>query len=338
MHALHRTLISLAIALLMLSIAMPGTTETTEAGNASEVEVVAVHDHEADRHLFRISNHDLDSGWTTFRFVNASPVDHFFLIWQYPAEGLAAAEEAGQSPLDHWYENVAGSFAGFGDYLEGKVTLEDYTGQLVASLQENAGWFLNPGAVPSGGPGFTAAGATSKTTVFLEPGDYIVECYVRDENGVFHTEAGMLDHLTVGEQETGADKPSATARVVISSEGGIEVETAPVAGGNVVEVHYADQTVYPHFLGHNVQLVRLEDKNDEEALEAIAQWMDWRHPDGLVNRAPAGARFIGGVMEMSVGASGYLHVDLAPGDYAWIAEVPDPAGHGMLKTFTVTGD
>lgn len=338
MHALYRIVISCAFALFVLSTALPVKAESADRDDTSVIEVVAVHDHEANRHMFRISDHELSSSWTTFRFVNASPVDHFFLIWQYPDEGIAAAHEAGQPLLDYWYANVAGSFAGFGDYLEGRVTLEDYTGQLVASLQENAPWFLDPGASPNGGPGFTSAGATSTTTVFLEPGDYIVECYVRDENGLFHTELGMLDHLIVGEQKTGAEQPSATARVVISSEGGIEVETAPVAGNNIVEVHYADQAVYPHFLGHNVQLVRLQDKDDEEALAAIAQWMDWRHPDGLVNRAPAGARFIGGVMEMSMGASGYLHVDLAPGDYAWIAEVPDPADHGMLKTFTITGE
>jgi hypothetical protein len=338
MQAIHRILIACIIALLMLSTALPGTAKAPEAGDATEVEVVAVHDHEANRHLFRISNKELASGWTTFRFVNASPVDHFFLIWQYPEEGIAAANEAGQTLLDHWFENVAGSFAGFGDYLEGRIEMEAYAAQIVASFQENAPWFLDPGAIPNGGPGFTSAGATSTTTVFLEPGDYIVECYVRDEYGVFHTELGMLDHLSVDEQESGTEQPSATARVVISSEGGIEVEIEPVAGSNIIEVHYADQTVYPHFLGHNVQLIWLRDKDDDEALAAIAQWMDWRHPDGLVNRVPAGARFVGGVMEMSQGASGYLHVDLEPGDYAWIAEVPDLANLGMLKTFTISDD
>lgn len=204
----------------------------------------------------------------------------------------------------------------------------------MASLQENAPWFLDPGAKPNGGPGLTAADATSTTTVFLEAGDYIVECYVRDENGVFHTEAGML----VSARETDSQPPSPTARVVISSADDIKIETAPVAGSNIIQIHYADQAVYPHFLGHTVQLVRLQNKNDGEALAAIAQWMDWRHPEGLVNRAPAGAHFVGGVMEMSAGASGYLHADLAPGDYAWIAEVPDPAEHGMLKTFRIVGD
>jgi hypothetical protein len=28
-------------------------------------------------------------------------------------------------------------------------------------------------------------------------------------------------------------------------------------------------------------------------------------------------------------------VELTPGRYAWIAEVPDPAAKGMLRTFTV---
>ncbi len=318
------------LGLFILTVESPAGVET------AVVEVTAVHDHEADRHLFRISNHEPASGWTTFRFINASPVDHFLLIWKYPEEGIAAAREAGQPLLDHWYDNVAGSFGGFTDYLEGRVSLEAFTEQLVASLAVNAPWFLDPGAVPSGGPGFTSAGGTSSTTVFLEPGDYIVECYVRDENGVFHTEAGMLDHLRVDVRESGAVKPSATARVVISGEGGIEMKSPPTVGPNVIEIHYLDQTIYPHFLGHNVQLVRLRDKNDEEALADLAKWMDWRELDGLVNRAPGGARFVGGVMEMSAGASGYLHVDLEPGDYAWIAEVPDPAAHGMFKTFVIS--
>ena len=322
------------LAVCSLMLAWPAAAEP----EVPVVEALAVHDHEANRHLFRISEKELETGWTTFHFVNASPVDHFFLIWQYPAPGIAAAEAAGESLLEHWRTNVAGSFAGFDQYLAGKVSLEDYSSQLVASLADNAPWFLDPGAVPTGGPGFTAPGAASTTTVFLAPGDYIVECYVRDENGVFHTEAGMLDHLTVSADESGASQPSATSRLVISSESGIEVETAPAAGPNLIEIHYADQVVYPHFLGHNVQLVRLQDKHDEEALAALAQWMDWRHPDGLVNRAPAGARFIGGVMEMSAAATGYLHVDLEPGDYAWIAEVPDPAEHGMLRTFTISAD
>jgi len=323
------------VVLLAFSIALPGAAESGDEAKSSVVEVVAVHEHESNRHLFRISDDEPPSGWTRFRFTNASPVDHFMLIWRYPEEGIAAARETDQPLLEHWYDSVAMSFEGFVDYLDGKYTLEEFTDKLVNALESNAPWFLDPGAVPTGGPGFTAPGRTSTTTVFLEAGDYIVECYVRDENGVFHTEAGMLDHLKVSDDESGAAKPEAGSRVTISSEGGIVVEAPPVAGSNTIEIHYRNQIVHPHFLGHNVQLVRLQDKADGEALEAIAKWMDWRNPEGLVNRAPADARFMGGVMEMSEGTSGYLHVDLEPGDYAWIAEVPDPASQGMLKTFSI---
>lgn len=64
--------------------------------------------------------------------------------------------------------------------------------------------------------------------------------------------------------------------------------------------------------------------------------MDWRQSGSLVNRAPEGAEFMGGTMEMTEGETAYFHVTLEPGDYAWIAEIPNPAEHNMLKTFTIT--
>jgi hypothetical protein len=63
--------------------------------------------------------------------------------------------------------------------------------------------------------------------------------------------------------------------------------------------------------------------------------MDWRAPGALASRAPEGAEFLGGTMEMGAGGTAYYRVNLTPGTYAWIAEVPDPAGKNMLKTFTV---
>jgi hypothetical protein len=309
--------------------------DSVSRDSVTRVDVVAMHDHAKDRHLFRISSTEIPPGWTTFRFTNASPVDHFFLIWRYPEEGKAAARAAGQSLLDHWFERVAGAFDGFDAYLAGEVSLATYTSGLVARLQENAPWFLDPGATPMGGPGMTAAGATSETTVRLEPGEYIVECYVRDENGVFHTAAGMIDHMTVSGEASGAVAPAASARVAISSVEGIRVDAPPGTGRQVIEVHYEDQAIYSHMLRHNVQLARLPDDYDEGLLEQLAKWLDWTEVDGLVNRAPGGVRFVGGVMEMAAGATGYLHAELEPGVYAWIAEVPEPAEHGMLKVFTL---
>ena len=59
--------------------------------------------------------------------------------------------------------------------------------------------------------------------------------------------------------------------------------------------------------------------------------MDWTRVGGL--ETPAPARFVGGLNEMPAGSEAYLHLDLEPGRYAWIAEVPGAAALGMLQVF-----
>jgi len=303
------------------------------------VEVTAMHDHEENLHLFDMSTHEIPSGWTTFEFTNASPVDHFFVIYKVPNEGIEAAEEAGEPLLDYWFKGVTEPFqTEFNPYVNGEINYEEFTNNLVGSIMENASWFFDPGAVPTGGPGFTAAGRTSQTTVHLEQGNYVVECYVKDENEVFHSYIGMLELLTVTDEESGAEEPVATSNMTISSTNGIQHDEELSAGSHTFEIIFEDQETYAHLLGHNVQLVKLSDKNDEELLSELAAWMDWRQPGSLVDRAPGGAEFKGGSMEMTEGATAYFHANLEPGDYAWIAEIPDPAYHGMLKTFTVEDD
>jgi hypothetical protein len=61
--------------------------------------------------------------------------------------------------------------------------------------------------------------------------------------------------------------------------------------------------------------------------------MDWSAPGGL--QTPAPAEFLGGLNEMPAGSTGYFTVDLEPGEYAWISEVPDASAKGMLKEFEV---
>ena len=79
-----------------------------------------------------------------------------------------------------------------------------------------------------------------------------------------------------------------------------------------------------------MHLARLDDDTDLARLEA---WMDWSQPDGF--QTPAPVIFLGGLNEMPAGQTGYLHVDLEPGRYAWVAEVPGALAKGMLQVFTV---
>lgn len=300
------------------------------------VEVNAVHNAAEDVHLFEMSAHEIPNGWTTFQFNNASAYDHFFLVFKLPEEGIEAAEAAGEPFLDHWFHNITEPFQlAYDPYIDGDIDYDTFAENLVAALSQGAPWFFDPGAPAMGGPGFTAAGATSETTIYLDPGEYVVECYVKNEDELFHSYIGMLEHLSVTEEASGTEEPEPSYSVTISSSGGIQADQDLNRGRHTIEIFFEDQVPYAHFLGHNVQLVKLSDKEDEELLRKLANWMDWRYPGSLVNRAPEGAEFMGGTMEMTEGATAYFHVDLEMGDYAWIAEVPDPADHDMLKTFTV---
>lgn len=41
---------------------------------------------------------------------------------------------------------------------------------------------------------------------------------------------------------------------------------------------------------------------------------------------------------MPAGNTAYITVNLEPGNYAWVAEVPNPKEKNMLKTFSVSED
>lgn len=302
-------------------------------GQASVIEITATH--RGDEHLFSLSENEVPQGWTTFRFANASHSDHFVLLYKAPQAAIDAAEAADQPVLEHWHETITLPFQEeFNPYIAGEIDYNTFLGNLVGAISASAPWFLDPGAPAMGGPGLTAAGHTSETTVSLEPGTYILECYVKDANEEFHSYNGMLQMLTVTEEASDAREPRATLAISLSSAGGIEIPTDLRPGMQTVAIEFQDQKAYEHLQGHNAHLVRLNHM-DAELLEELAAWMDWRQAGSLAARAPEGATFLGGTMEMQAGGTAYYTVNLTPGDYVWIAEVPNPAEKNMLKTFSV---
>jgi plastocyanin len=328
--------LKLTLALAVSSLVLLIACNDAETENKSVVKVTATHDAEENKHLFEMSTDEISSGWTTFQFDNASGYDHFFLIWQVPEQGIVAAEAAGEPLLNYWFQGVTEPFQKeFNSYLERDLEFDVFTNNLVGTISEKAPWFFDPGAKTMGAPGFTAAGRTSKTTITLEPGEYIVECYVKNKEEVFHSYIGMLEHISVTDEVSDAEEPKPTNSLTISSTEGIKLTQPLTAGSHIIEISFKDQKSYAHLLGHNVQLLKLTDREDDKLLSNLSAWMDWRKPGSLVNRAPEGAEFLGGTMEMTQGGTAYFHVNLEPGDYAWIAEIPNPDEHNMLKTFTI---
>ncbi|WP_339917082.1 hypothetical protein [Yeosuana marina] len=258
----------------------------------------------------------IPSGWNTFRYKNASTQTHFFLIDKYP-EGITLDSVKARvlPPFDKGMKliNEGNAEEGFAQF-----------GKLPA-------WFME--MKNYGGSGLISPGLVTETTVKLNPGYYIIECYVKMSNGVWHTSMGMATEVIVSETNSGNIEPKADIAITISSTEGIVFNDSISKGPHTFSVFYKDQIAHENFIGHDVNLAKLGDNAD---LDEINNWMDWSKPKGLIEPAPKGITFLGGVNNMIAGDTGYFTVNLEPGRYILISEVPNPASKNMLKTFIVS--
>lgn len=275
-----------------------------EASPSAHVVEVTARDYAFD------SPDEIPSGWTTFRLKNEGNEHHFLLLQRLPeGKTLEVYKEEIAQPFDSvWHELESGL---------GKAEAGALLGQLLPE------WWVSVRQM--GGPGFVAPGGIAETSVKLEPGTYVMECYVKTADGKFHSMLGMARELTVTGEDSGASPPEADLEIALSNFE-MAIDGDATAGQQTVAVHFREHPEYS--LGNDVHVVRLED--DTELDEVIA-WMDWMNVDGL--REPAPAAFIGGAHEMPVGHTSYFTVNLTPGRYAWIAE--SAADKGMVLEFAI---
>lgn len=260
---------------------------------------------------------EISSGWTTFRYHNKSPMTHFFILTKMPViDGEQKTLEDGKREISPIFRDAMDLI------MEGKR--EEGFAQF-AKMPE---WASK--VVYTGGVGFLSPGETGQTDLFLEPGEYFLECYVKT-GGVFHGDLGMYKEITVTEEKSSANPPMPTLEMDISSEAGFEMDEQIDPGMHVLAVNFKDQIPHEHGLGHDVHLVKLDEKSDLKELET---WVNWAEPTGLETPAPSGT-FLGGVEDMPAGNTAYMTVNITPGKYVWIAEVPNSSSKNMLKTFTV---
>jgi hypothetical protein len=102
-----------------------------------------------------------------------------------------------------------------------------------------------------------------------------------------------------------------------------------------VAVEFENQTGYSNLVGHDVNLVRLD---EETTVEDVNGWTNWADPTQFVSDGDEPTTFLGGVQDIwtaDLPRTGYFHVTLKPGDYAWVAEVPDPEEKDLLAEFNV---
>lgn len=284
-----------------------GAAESPDAADGSPAGVVEV----SARDFAFEAPARIPSGWTTFRMTNAGQQEHFLVLWRLP-EGKT---------FEDYREEVIGPFeTSMKEYAAGEVDRAGLMEALGSRLPE---WLPPLSALGMGGAGLTSPGRVTRTAVKLEPGEYVMECYVKTPDGMPHSFLGMLRPLTVTSDSTGAAPPEADVEMTLSN---YRIETAGelTPGEHTVRVRVAENP--EGLLGHDVHLARLDEGTD---VAEVVKWMDW--VDAL--EAPAPAEFVGGAEQVPVGHTTYFTVELAPGRYAWVSE--GYAERGMVQEFTI---
>jgi hypothetical protein len=230
--------------------------------------------------------------------------------------------------------------------LNDGVTME----QFQAALQAGDPAAMFPLVTFVGGPAVVGPGAASQVILRLAAGSYVALCFVESPDGVPHLAKGMVFPFTVTGEDPGDPDPTATADVSLV-DFGFELPASVAAGPQVWKV--TNNGVEPHELA----LIKLDEGvtfDDFMAMmsaEATPEGgVEMASPEGGMDMATpdAGGEMgappftdVGGMQALASGLSGWVVLDLAPGEYVAICFVPNAEGvpHfalGMVAGFTVS--
>lgn len=258
----------------------------------------------------------LKSGWNTFAYKNLSGEVHFFLMDKLPSDSIKESDVK-----DHLLPV-------FDDGM--KYLMEGKTDSAMAAFGKIPSWFN--GVKRYGGTGLISPGNTAVSTINLTPGKYMMECYVKNKDGEWHTSHGMWKFITVIDETTNLSPVEADHTISVSSTDGYVFDSQPKSGKNKFKVNFIDQVPHEHFSGHDVNLVKYDSSAN---IDSLVYWMNWMNPTGLKTPTPEGFTFLGGMNNCEGGETGYFEADLESGNYLLISETPNADEKGMLKTFSV---
>lgn len=279
---------------LMVSVAVAGLSINGSIDPSVSPPIVPVHvamEPAAKARVVRVTGEDfkfdapdvIPAGLTEFRFLNKGPSFHHMAILK----------------------------------LTGGKTVDDLRAALA-----------NPGPPPAwvkemGGPNAPDPGTEANATVMLEPGNYVLICFV-DIGGPPHFAKGMVRPLRVVPAKVAASKPKPDVTVSLVDYG--FKLSAPIRAGT--------HTLRVHNVGgqhHEVELVQL---NSGASLGDFMKWLD-----KMVGPPPG--KGLGGITGMEPGMSEYFTANFTPGNYALICFLPDTKdgkphfAHGMAQQITV---
>jgi hypothetical protein len=180
-------------------------------------------------------------------------------------------------------------------------------------------------ATISGGPGALGPLKSAEVTLDLTTGSYVLACFIASPDGVPHLAKGMLKPLTV---TAGAADPSALPEVagtMTLRDFTFDLPDRLPAGS--VTYRVVNDGPQPHELN----VLKLA---PGATVDDVRAWL--ANPS-----TPPPFEAVGGMNGLSAGVDGFMTVDLKPGEYVAICNIPDPASGwphsrlGMIRAFTV---
>lgn len=200
--------------------------------------------------------------------------------------------------------------------------------QLLAALQQGPEAAMTMVTFP-GGAGPIDPSGRQEALVELTPGLYVVLCLIPSPDGTPHVAKGMIDFVEVvaGQAASTAMSPQVDGEVRL-------LDYSFVLPGEIKAGRQVWRVVNEGTEVHEISLIKL---TDGKTMEDVLHFM--MHPAGAPPFTNAG-----GFQAIDPGKSGYLPLDLTPGDYIAICHVPSPAhggkAHeelGMVLPFSVKG-
>ena len=180
-------------------------------------------------------------------------------------------------------------------------------------------------AVEVGGVNPPAPGRSAETTLTLEPGNYLLACFVPSGDGIPHIAKGMSRPLTVTGSTVAAASPAGDVEIKLTDYA-FGLSTPLTAGNHVIRVvNDAQQT-------HEVQIVRLA---PGKTGADVGAWIEKQ-------QGPPPGEPLSGVAGLGVGKTATFPLTLTPGNYALICFIPDAKDgkphfvHGMIQNFKVS--
>ncbi|HEX2206842.1 MAG TPA: hypothetical protein VHG93_04115 [Longimicrobium sp.] len=202
---------------------------------------------------------------------------------------------------------------------------EGHTAAELVELAQSEGEPMPEWATFVGGPNAHAPGASSESTVVLQPGEYALVCFIPSPDGVPHIAKGMVKPLTVVPGANEAQMGEADVRMTLRDYA-FDIQPELTAGRHTI--HVTNAAAQPH----EFVLMRLA---PGKSPQDVLAWMQ----AGMQGQPPAMP--IGGTSFLSTGESNQLTMDFEPGEYALFCFVPDAkdgaphVAHGMVRQISV---